>query len=489
MRKLFLLIPLVLGACHSSRPTAHDSIIVGLSDPPTTLDPRRAADANSMRICDLIFQGLVKVGEDLQLEPDAALKWSIESSKIVFTLKPHLVFQNGDDVTVEDVVDSFHEYMKKGSSYTENLANVAQVRSEKPDKIIFDLKRKDAALLSTLVALKILPHRELSKNQFDRNPVGSGPFAFKSWTTNELTLQRTVPTSGVKNIVFKFVRDENTRYLKIIKGELDVLINELQEEKIAEARKSKTVNVLVTPGLNFNYVLLNLRDPVFKSEKVRRALLSALDRESIVKYKLEGLAEVATSLLAPVNPFSAFHLQDDLKLFTLDAAKKIVMEAGLAQKDIVLKTSEQALDNGRILTEQWNSTLGLRIRHQSYEWATFFGDIKASRFQMALMRWVGLYDPDIYRDTLSTTQFAPLGHNRGFYSDAHFDSLVEAGREEMDFNKRKTLYTKAQQMIVNDLPVLPLWYNSNISVLSSRLKNFKPIVTGSFLPLVTTEKE
>jgi peptide/nickel transport system substrate-binding protein len=123
------------------------------------------------------------------------------------------------------------------------------------------------------------------------------------------------------------------------------------------------------------------------------------------------------------------------------------------------------------------------------KWATYFSDIKAGRFQIAVMRWVGLFEPDMYRDSLSSSQFAPRGHNRGFYSNKTFDELVERARSEMNPQKRMELYTKAQKMIAHDLPILPLWYNANISILSPRIKNFKPATTGSFVPLAQAFKE
>jgi peptide/nickel transport system substrate-binding protein len=105
------------------------------------------------------------------------------------------------------------------------------------------------------------------------------------------------------------------------------------------------------------------------------------------------------------------------------------------------------------------------------------------------MRWVGLFEPDIYRDTLSSKEFAPDGHNRGFYSNANFDTLVEAARFEIDPKKRKALYTKAQKIIAEDLPILPLWYNSNVSVIGPRVLNFEPATNGSFVPLTQVSKK
>src|SRR5205085_2218994 len=99
------------------------------------------------------------------------------------------------------------------------------------------------------------------------------------------------------------------RYLRMIKGDIDIISNELPEDKVIDLKKSGKVNVFITPGLNFNYILLNLKSEVLKNPHFRNALFSSLDRDQIIKYKLEGLATVASALIAPSNPFFSPHLQ------------------------------------------------------------------------------------------------------------------------------------------------------------------------------------
>jgi peptide/nickel transport system substrate-binding protein len=492
MKRLWLLIILlILPCCTHHGLTSASTLFIGLSDPPTTLDPRVASDANSMRICDLLFQGLVGVSRDLKVIPEAASRWIISPERITFFIKPGLKFQNGKAVTLADIENTFVEYKKPSSAFASNLESVKRVYSELPNKIIFELSKQDASILTTLVALKILPLDELKRQDFGRRPIGSGPFAFERWDNGDLILKRFTneSNSNLDEIDFKFVRDENTRYLKILKGELDVLINELDEEKVADLQKTGQAQVLITPGLNFNYILLNLRDPILQDRKFREALFVALHREPIIKYKLKNLAMLALSLLSPINPFAAKDLDQFLNPMTMQEAKRIISNLSKDKQELSLKTSDQASENGQVIAEQLRTGLGLKINHQSFEWATYFSDVRSGRYQLAIMRWVGLFEPDIYRDVLSSTEFAPRGHNRGFYSSQRFDAIVNAARSEMDFETRKILYTKVQQIIVQDLPILPLWYNANISILSKRIKNFTPSVTGNFVPLVNATKD
>jgi peptide/nickel transport system substrate-binding protein len=271
----------------------------------------------------------------------------------------------------------------------------------------------------------------------------------------------------------------------MLKGELDVLSNELPEDKVTELKKSGKVNVVISPGLNFNYVLLNLRDKTLKDPRVRQALFASLNREEIIQHKLDSLAYPASSILAPSNPFSAPKLL--MPLLTKERAKILAKELKLTGTRLSLKVSPQALTNGRLVAQQMEE-LGTKVDVQSFEWGKFYDDVKSGRFQMALMRWVAIVDPDIYRMSLSTAEFVP-GRNRGFYSNKAFDQIVEQGRWEMDFDKRRSLYLKAQQIIIDDMPIIPLWYNANINVLSHRVRNFEPMIAGSFHSLLKVTKE
>src|SRR5690606_24335851 len=138
------------------------------------------------------------------------------------------------------------------------------------------------------------------------------------------------------------------------------------------------------------------KDPVFKNKDLRWAISKALNRDEIIKFKLEGYGESATSLLPSNNPFH----NPNLKKIEHDPeyAKKIIKKLNLGDKEFILKTSNnpEVIENVRVISTQLRQ-VGLNIKVQSYEWGTFFGDVRAGNFQMAIMRWVGLTDPDIYR--------------------------------------------------------------------------------------------
>ena len=109
---------------------------------------------------------------------------------------------------------------------------------------------------------------------------------------------------------------------------------------------------------------------------------------------------------------------------------------------------------------------------RSFEWGTFFSDIRKGNFQLYSLTWVGIQDPDIYHYAFHSGQIPPQGANRGGYRNPEFDRLVTEGRREPSRRKRKEIYRKVQVLLAHDIPVFPLWINRNILVRERRLPGF-----------------
>ncbi len=490
-RFVFILTLLSLVACHKLENTDPNKLIFGLSAPPLTLDPRLATDATSQRLCDLIFSSLIRNGPELKATPQAAISWVIGQKKIDFKIRKDLRFHNGRLVNLNDIVYSINEFRKPSNPAATSISAISRVEITGDDTISLILSRNDGSLFGQLNEIKILPREEIENphSNFALTPVGSGPYRLVSWDNNQLTLEK---SSGapyalpqIRELQFRFIRDETTRFLKILNGDIDILSNDLQEDKVKELQKSQKVHVLITPGLNVVYVLINLKNPTLGNLTVRQALFSSLDRVEIIKYKLDGFANLATAIIAPSNPY--FDKNLSLNNFKHSNLISTLKSLGLDSKEISFKSSDLAQENGLALAHQWNKK-GLKIKFQAYEWGTFYNDVKTGNYELALLKWVGIVDPDVYRDTLSSSEFPP-GRNRGYYSNKKFDDLVNKARETMDFRTRQRLYNEAQRIIAGDMPVIPLWYNDNIHILSRRIKNFVPHIAGSFYPVIESQKE
>lgn len=494
---LFPILAVVISAIGSASCTKNyqpdaNTLVVALGSQPATLDPRFATDATGTRISGLIFNGLVRVGDDFKVIPEAAESWTLKNRTYTFLLRPDLKFHNGRAVSKEDLLFSWDFYRSSLSPYASSLKNVKSVSAEAKDGRLFLhvelVKLAGSFLLSDLPSIKILPKAEVEESGADFNQVliGTGPFKFAHQKINEIRLEAV--TAKTSHLVFKVIRDDFTRYQKMLKGEVDIAQNELPSEKIGEFEtRSDRFQVHKYAGLNMTYVLLNLRDARLQNPSVRMALAESLDREEIIRYKLYGLAEAATSILTPNNPY--FNSAIKNPQHNPDDAHRRIEQAGLIGMELVLKTSNTpgAIDGGRVLAHQIEQS-GLKIRHESFEWGTYYDDIKKGNFTLATMKWVGTVDPDIYRAAFHSKELPP-GRNRGAYKNESVDRLLERGSEEENAETRKTIFLDVQRIVHQDLAILPLWWDRQVAVNHVRVKNYRPVMTSDYWPLTEAIKE
>jgi peptide/nickel transport system substrate-binding protein len=226
--------------------------------------------------------------------------------------------------------------------------------------------------------------------------------------------------------------------------------------------------------------------------RFRRALALAIDADAIIAHLLRGHAVRAAGLLSPVNRFYegrvAVYPHDPEKaraiLAELGEAASVGESGGKPGASLQLKTNNnaQAIGIARVLQAQLAS-VGIRLDIRSFEWGTFYGDVKAGNFQAASMRWVGIVEPDFFYDVFHSSRIPPNGNNRGRYRSEEMDKLLEAGRTTTEFAQRKAIYSEVQKEAAEDLPYISLWHVNNISIVHRRVRGYRQHPTGGFLSL------
>ncbi len=494
-RILLFLFPLLLVSCYWSAPPPADTIVFALSSEPKTLDPRFATDASGQRIGHLIFSPLIKLNSQLELEGVLAKSWTYKNGVYEFQLRPGIQFHNGEFATSEDFVFSIDEYRKGRSPFAPQFEIIKDVQvtynPETGGLLKLFLSEFSAPFIQDIKLLKLLPKKVVQEkgDDFYANPIGTGPFRFVKKDIKNIHLTRFDGFVGdkaiSKNIHFKVIKDSNTRFQKMYKGKVDIIQSDVPFSKIRFFENQKEFNVVIAPGLSTNYILLNLRHPFLKNKEVRHAISSSVDRKDLIQYTLEGFAEEATSIVTTINPFH----HDGLKYKHLSPQKIKEVFAKFKGERIVLKTSntQEAVAKGRVITHQLKS-MGLPVEQQTYEWGTYYEDIRTGKFDMAVMKWVGINDPDIYRFSLHS-KMTPPGRNRGYYYNKEFDRLVDAAYREPDINKRKALYKKAQEIVFDELPTIPLWYEKQVAIVHKRVKDYELPINGDFSSLLKVYKD
>lgn len=467
---------------------------MALGSHPSTLDPRYATDADGMRIGSLIFESLVHAGPNFKPQPEAAESWEYKNHFYTFRLRPHMRFHNGRGVTPQDLIYSVDFFRGNKSPFGSALTNIKGVEASQDsgpeDQLILKLQvdhSSDSFLLSHIPIIKILPRDEVErlKGDFSQRLIGSGPYRFTKLDLNEIQLESFY--ARTKFLKFKIIRDDFTRFQKLIKGEVDLAQAEMPPDKIHnfEERKNE-FQVIRYPGLSMTYLVFNFKDPLLRRFEVRRALAQSIRRDEIIRFRLNGLAREATSILTPNNPYFNRNLKN--QEFNIAAAQETIRNLGLRGKHLILKTSNlpQVIDNGKILANQLSQS-GLGVGLQSFEWGTFYGDVKQGRFQIALMKWVGTTDPEIYHNAFHSREVPP-GRNRGSYSNAQLDLILDQAEAVQSPASRRRLYSEAQRIVHEDLAILPLWYDEQVAVARKNVIHYDPSTSSNFLPLAEVEK-
>lgn len=493
-RTCWLLLPLLFIACGGDAPsTPERTLRVALEDTPRTLDPRFATDAHGQRISrHLLYNSLVQHGYELEYVPDLAERWETpDPQTYVFHLRRDAVFHDGHPFSADDVVFTYEHLMDEatgapiGAALREKITGVEKIDDH---TVRMRLTRPSAGFLTSIITAMVPKHLVEAGVDLGEQPVGTGPFRLLSRSPNRLVL---VPHADyhegapqLDQLVFEVVRDAGTRFLKLRKEELDVVINGLPEHQVDDVRKpplSEEYTLVETPGVNYNYLAFNLEDPILHIREVRRAIALALDLDALIEHRLHGHATRSRALLPPVSPF----LDRDLPLVErdLNQAQTLLDAAGFTDPDgdgpaprltLELKTSNKAtaVGNARVLQAQL-AEVGIRVELRSYEWGTFYGDIQSGNFQLTMMRWVGVSEPDFYYEIFHSSQVPPNGRNRGHYDNPEMDRLLEAGRFTVDPDEQKRIYAEIQRLAAEDLPYVSLWHLNNVAVVHRRVKGYR----------------
>jgi peptide/nickel transport system substrate-binding protein len=501
MRRLLALIVLVvLAGCHSAQRDP-GTVVFLIESSPANLDPRIGTDAQSQRIDALIFDGLVDHNANFQFIPALAMSWEqTDRVTLVFHLRSGVRFHDGRVLTARDVAWTINS-IRTGAVISPKAAAYASVESvEASDAltVVFHLKHTDNFLLRNLStgAMGIVP--EGSGREFWKHPVGTGPFQFLSQQIDQDVVIERNPLSWaavpkLDRVRFAVVPDAITESLELEKGSGDVAVNSLPTDSLPVLAARPDLRIEETGGTEIQYLAFNLLDPLLSDVRVRQAIACSIDRDLIIRTLLRGHAQPALSLL----PQTHWAWTGDVARHDYDPvrAEKLLDASGHEQVGngvrfhLAMKTSND--EGTRLLAavmQQQLAKVGIALDLRSYEFATFYSDVTRGAFQMYSLRWIGGNEqPDIFSYAFLTANFSPKGANRGHYSDARLDELLNDAAESEDVARRRTDYVEAQQILGRDLPAINLWYLDTIVVHNRRLTNVVPAPSGSYAFLETAE--
>jgi len=516
---------LLLAACaaapeRSAAPAPEQTLRYRLPEDPPTLDPFQAGNDNSLVYVYLLFDGLVEfVPGTLDVRPAVAASWTVSADGRVytFTLRPGVKFHNGREVTSDDVIysvrraltadtqsgkDSFFEALAgKQAFWTGESPDLPGVAAPDPATVVFTLDYPFEPFLSVLAseAGSILPREVYSDPDkgYLRHPVGCGPYRFEDWRPGiSLDLVRfadhwkQAPPGAIDRIAFRFIKNASTAMEEYRAGGIDFTqeIPPGQREAIRAEMPDEFHN---WPRLSVFYFGFNhAAGPFAGNLLLRRAVAHAVDRDFIVRVLQEGKDVVASGVITP--GMLGFDPDRRPPEYDLELAGRLLAEAGYpggeGLPEIVYLSNET--EGFRRIGERLESDLsrvGIRLRVKMLDFGAFLQSLTsgatagaggAPAFGMYRMNWYADYpDPDNFVGM----QFATgAGGNFGRYANPEFDRLIEEGRRERDAARRADLYRRADDLLIEDAALVPIyWYGQDV-LLKPSFSGLKPSPLGPF---------
>jgi len=474
-------------------------LVVAVQSGPNSLDPRVGTDSVSQNIHQVLFNGVMKVDEHLNVVPDLAERLdNPEPTVYVATLRKGVRFHDGHELTSKDVVYTFQSLFDPTfvTPYRGALRDVESIEARDRYTVVFTLKKPFGSFPINLVIPQVVP--DGAGRDFNTNPIGTGPYRFVKNVADDRV--EVAPFADYfegppKNngLVFKVIPDSIMTGLELRRGTADLIVNDPDPDIVHQLEQDPHLRIERSAGADFQYIGMNLLDPILKDVRVRRALSYAIDRKAIIDYLRRGLAVPADGLL----PRESWAYEPSLPSYDYDPARAraLLDEAGYPDSDgdgpamrMRLTLKVQNLEFPRLqatVIQQNLRAVGVDVDIRSYEFATLYADVLKGNFQLYTLQWVGgaMSDPDILRRVFHSNQVPPAGFNRGHFTDARVDALLDEASRATDPTRRRALFGEAQRAIAEQAPYICLWTKINNVIGQSTLEGLRvtPIADYTFL--------
>jgi len=500
---------LVLGGCRAKS----SAFVIALGDNIRTIDPigSPSVDAASERIRTLIFNSLVKKDEKFDYVGELAsdINRSGDGTVFTFTLHDGVKFHDGRPLTSADVKYTldlvFSSSFAKSASFHEGTGDAKQsyiksVEAPNPTTVVVTLTKPWVGLLSNLVPVAIIPKD--SYESVKEHPIGTGPFKFIHYDNSQQVVDvEAFPEywdgpAKIANIRVRVISDMNALQAELRAGRVDIapMPTSLSPDAIKLLEQDPKLQVNAFNGSNVVLLTINTASAPLDNLKVRQAVAYAIDRENLIKNLLLGYGKIAHSIL-PGESWA--YTSGRTYSFDPAMAKKLLDEAGFKDPDgdgpkmrfdtpVVYKLSGSSVSGRQYagVIQNYLKEVGIPVEIQTPEQNTLFDELRRGNFQIAYSQWVGgNQDPIFYKDLFATSEIPSQtrsSRNRSRFSNKELDALLDEAVNTFDRKKGLELYTKIQTIVSEQVPVFPLWYQSNIVIAKKTVGNVKVNASGDW---------
>ena len=478
---------------------------------PPSLDPHLNTAVNGAIVISSLIEGLIAYhpSNDNLPEPGVAVSWTQTDQRIWdFQLREDARWSNGDPVTAHDFVYAYQRILtpELGAPYAELLFILKNAKAFNQGELksffqvgveaVNDHHLRIELEGSTPYFLNLLKHHAwhpvhpptieaaggMAKpdSTWTRdNYVGNGPFMLQEWTLNQIIAVRKNPfywdadAVRLNGIDFLAIDDLDTDDRAFNSGGHHY-VNTVPANLVPVYQKEHDPYLRMEPWIATYFYRINVTDPRLADKRLRQALSLAINRRAIVKRVLKGGQEPALSI---TPPGLAGYQPPLTEPFNPNLARQRLAEAGYADgKDLgpitlFFNTSDQHKAIAEAVAEMWKNILGLDIRLKNEDWKSYLESIKQLDYQIGRAAWIGDY---AYPDTFLSMFRTGEGNNNTGWSSLAYDESINQSYLEPDPEKRLQRLHDAEAVLMDELPVIPIYHYTRIYRIHTDVKNWHP---------------
>lgn len=467
------------GTSGDSGSAAKDTLVVAIPDAPSYMDPQVQAAIATFRVTTQMFDRLVSLDNDMNLVPGLAESWDVVDDKTtVFHLRQGVKFHNGEEMTSEDVKYSLERCIaSSGVNY--NYLIIDTITCDDDYTVTITTKEPFNALLPRLTldaASIICKSADTSPEEFNRHPVGAGPYKFVSWELGgDVVLEAFEDyykgAPAVKRVIFRTIPEAINRAIGLETGEVD-LAYDLGITDLESLAGNDKVTTLTTPSNTVWYLGMNVQKAPLDNVKVRQAIAYALNPQDYIDIVFSGEASLAhnTMLPAGVEGYAPDTVPYD---YNVETAKALLAEAGYPggfATTLWCADSQVMRDSAVVIQEQLRQ-IGINAEVKTMEQGQYYSETGKGEQDLFIMSKTSI-DPDSMLRAMYHTEAFGLSGNRSFWATPETDEMMDRASTTTDKAEALELYKQIQTIVAENVPLAPIAIEHLNAGMQSNVKGF-----------------